>query len=168
MALQCTDDNIRTTRNVSEGSLSVQVSLILRFLRLISGHSVCSKQCELQMCRLHMPFCNSDMIAWASGGKLEGSRFTYLAAMNMHKFSADHIHVMCNIQDCPLRTLKALDFSVAYINDKCFSTKLRHRQWRCEAAVRVSFNGSCSRCLTFSLLPCPALPSNLYLYVACL
>jgi hypothetical protein len=51
---------------------------------------------------------------------------------------------------------QALDFSIADSNANCFGTQWKDRQGR-YLAVRVSFTGSCSRCLICSLVPCHTL-----------
>jgi hypothetical protein len=90
----------------------------------------------------------------------------------LHEFHAHRDYAMSNIQSRTIpvvrltllqqlstQNFKALVLSKAYSNAKCFGTKWQHRQRRCLAG-RVSFSGSCSRCLLFSPSPCPTLPKE--------
>jgi hypothetical protein len=88
---------------------------------------------------------------------------------DMHEFHADRDHAMCNIQNRSIPVVQLTQIrklsnkilkgtGVLKSSQKCQAYKVAARQWRC-LAERVNFSGRCSRCLVFSLVPCPTLPN---------
>jgi hypothetical protein len=105
------------------------------------------------------------LVSSVNAGQLPSSHYgsTGAAAAKFRAQSTCMNSVQLGIMPCA--TFRTVPFqiqthtisqAVAYSDAKCFSAKRQHRQWKC-LTEKASFSGSCSRCLIFSLLPCPAL-----------